>query len=103
LRIPDPGTRAAGRVTASCARTTSRWTSRPHDVALDLAPGDGALAAERSAWSTSASRCASRRGCWGGDGVTVQLSRGEARGLGLEAGQTVHVRAPLDEALERVG
>ena len=37
-----------------------------------------------------------------GDHVTVQLSRSEARRLGIEEGQTIYVRAPVDEALERV-
>ena len=77
-------------------------TVRPHDIALGLEPSHDAVAAEIERVVHLGFEVRVEARLPGGDHVTAQLSRAEARRLALEEGQTVYVLAPVDEALERV-
>ena len=77
-------------------------TVRPHDIALGREPSHDAVAAEIERVVHLGFEVRVEARLPGGDHVTAQLSRAEARRLALEEGQTVYVLAPVDEALERV-
>jgi sulfate transport system ATP-binding protein len=71
--------------------------ARPHDIAIELEPGDGALPAtiERVVHLGFEVRVEARLA--DGAAATAQLSRAEARRLAITEGQAVHLR--IDEAL----
>jgi len=77
-------------------------TVRPHDIALNREPSEDALSGEIDRVTHLGFEVRVEARLPDGDHVTVQLSRSEARRLGIEEGQTIYVRAPVDEALERV-